>query len=62
MFRPVGYEFKLREMFKEEKALSDRRVNYEKRIAIMLFDRNKDVNLKEVSSRDYDKTKILKKI
>ena len=60
MHKSVGYEFKLREMFEEEKSLSDRRVNYEKRIAIMIFDRNKEVNLREIADRD--DPKILKKI
>ena len=62
MFKSVGYEFKLREMFREEKSLSDRRVNYEKRIAFMMFDRNRDVNLNEVASREFERDKILKKI
>ena len=62
MFRSVGYEFQLREMLKEKKATSDRFVDYERKIASMICDRSKEANLREISSKNLEKEKVLKKI
>lgn len=62
MYRSVGYEFQIRSILREKEILSDSPVNCERKISSIVFDRNKDANLKEIASRNFEREKILKKI